>query len=210
MWLSLFSAPPSSFADLKDPHPLDFSGYNDLIKRAWETYVPWYDWRWWSAQIFQESNFDTKAVSGVGAKGLCQAMPATFGDWNKALRWTNADPTIARYCIEGGAFYMGQLISMSPWRTWDGLEPLFAAQGAYNAGGGNIRKAVVLAKAKSWAATAIALPQVTGKANARQTTDYVTRIGNWHRQLLNLPPWVTNPCAWSGHRGGCGPVRGIE
>ncbi len=94
-----------------DRHALEWTGYDDAIKRAWRNSVPEVaDWRWWKAQLYQESGLDTYAVSGVGAAGLCQAMPATFKDWARDLKWGDADPHVARYCIEGGAYYMGQLI----------------------------------------------------------------------------------------------------
>lgn len=200
--LSCFTA--SSQADR---HPLFYNGYDHLIKPAWEQYVPGLDWRWWKAQIYQESVFDTDAISPVGARGLCQAMPATFGDWEKALKWTGGNPHVAKYCIEGGAFYMAQLLRFPDWRPWSLELRLPMAQGGYNAGAGNIRKALRLCKGTSWATTAPCLVQVTGKHSA-ETITYVKRIDRWYKQLLLIPVRVAIViCPWKGHRGGCGPNR---
>ena len=51
------------------------SPYDDLIKQQAKT-LHW-DWRLLASQIFQESQFDPKASSWVGARGLMQLMPKT-------------------------------------------------------------------------------------------------------------------------------------
>lgn len=51
------------------------SEYDDLIKKQSQS-IGW-DWRLISSLIFQESRFDTKAVSWAGAFGLMQLMPNT-------------------------------------------------------------------------------------------------------------------------------------
>jgi soluble lytic murein transglycosylase-like protein len=165
------------------------------------------DWRWFKGQLYQESSFDTYAVSGVGARGLCQAMPATFADWAKQLHWGDANPHVAKYCIDGGSFYMAQLRAFPDWRAWPDLDRHRMAQAAYNAGAGSLRKAVKACAADSWSGAAACLPAITGKANARQTTDYVAKIARWHAELSALPAAILIPCQWTLHRGGCGPVR---
>jgi soluble lytic murein transglycosylase-like protein len=146
-------------------------------------------------------------VSGVGASGLCQAMPATFKDWARDLRWGDADPHVARYCIEGGSYYMAQLRNFPDWRGWADPDRQRASQGAYNAGAGNIRKALRAGSGKSWSAIAAALPKITGMSNAKQTTDYVRLIAQWRRQLGDAPAAAVIVCAWTDHRGGCAPAR---
>jgi membrane-bound lytic murein transglycosylase F len=51
------------------------SPYDDLVKKHSRTYE--IDWRLITAQMFQESRFDPKVTSWVGAKGLMQVMPRT-------------------------------------------------------------------------------------------------------------------------------------
>ncbi len=81
-------------------------------------------------------------------------------------------------------------------------------QAAYNAGAGNIRKALNAAEIfgeRSWDSVALALPAITGHANAKQTTDYVLLIAAWYARLTDrAPSTVVIVCAWQGHAGGCG------
>jgi len=51
------------------------SPYDALVKKHARTYEM--DWRLITAQIYQESGFNPKATSWVGAKGLMQVMPRT-------------------------------------------------------------------------------------------------------------------------------------
>ncbi|MCM1346790.1 MAG: transglycosylase SLT domain-containing protein [Bacteroides sp.] len=51
------------------------SVYDGIFKRA--SAVCGWDWRLLAAQAYQESAFDSEAVSWMGAKGLMQIMPAT-------------------------------------------------------------------------------------------------------------------------------------
>jgi hypothetical protein len=167
-------------------------------------------WLWWKAQLYQESRLDRFAISPVGARGLCQVMPATAGDWKKwfpASTWGGLDPHDTVFCIVGGARYMRQLQTFYNWRLWPIEDRHPMALASYNAGMGWISKALVKCGASDWESTAPCLASFTGPANARQTKDYVTRIGRWHRALQQLPPWLDVPCIWTGHRGGCGPVR---
>jgi membrane-bound lytic murein transglycosylase F len=53
----------------------DLSPYDSLVKDKSTDYD--FDWRMVVAQMWQESNFNPKAVSPVGAQGLMQVMPAT-------------------------------------------------------------------------------------------------------------------------------------
>ncbi|WP_193164292.1 MltF family protein [Microbulbifer hainanensis] len=56
----------------------DLSPYDVLVKNSAEKHE--FDWRLVVAQMWQESNFNPKAVSPVGAQGLLQVMPRTAED----------------------------------------------------------------------------------------------------------------------------------
>lgn len=74
-----------------------------------------------------ESGFDAHAVSGAGAQGVMQLMPAT------AASLGVTDPFDARSNIMGGARYISDML-----KRYDGNIDLALA--AYNAGSGNVAK----------------------------------------------------------------------
>src|SRR5690625_4479066 len=59
--------------------------YDAVIERAAARWMPEYDWRWLKAQCWQESRFNPRAVSPAGARGLCQFMPQTWSEAQRAL-----------------------------------------------------------------------------------------------------------------------------
>lgn len=157
--------------------------YHAEIKVASEKWLPTWEWEWWAAQLYQESRMDTNAVSPVGAQGLCQAMPGTWSDITRAMRWGAVSPFVARYCIEGGAYYMS-----TQRRIWKSERPeddrRRLSQASYNAGAGSILNAQRVCRgAPHWPQIAICLPKVTGFKNAHETTTYVERIERWFKQM---------------------------
>jgi membrane-bound lytic murein transglycosylase F len=117
------------------------SPYDDLIQRYSSRYGM--DWRLMSAQAYQESRFDPKAKSWVGALGLFQVMPGT----GKSLGFLKLeDPEQGTHA---GVMYMSRLIGQ--------LEPelpfkhrLRFALAAYNAGLGHVLDARRLAREQGW------------------------------------------------------------
>lgn len=84
----------------------------------------------------QESGFNPKAVSGAGARGLLQLMPATAKEVSRGLKLKyskarlTTDPT---YNATLGAAYLGQLLS-----EYNGSMIMTFA--GYNAGGSRVRR----------------------------------------------------------------------
>jgi soluble lytic murein transglycosylase-like protein len=173
--------------------------YDSLFKAAVAGFWPdLADWTWLKAQGIQESGLEAAAVSPVGAVGLMQMMPGTWGDEQRALGWRNIDPRSAPHSIIAGAHYMRQLRDVWSGRGRSALERQRLALPSYNAGTGNILKAQALCHdARDWAAIAPCLAAVTGAANAKQTTDYGRLIARWRNDLRP-------GCIWTQHRGGCG------
>ncbi|MFL5347333.1 MAG: transporter substrate-binding domain-containing protein [Hyalangium sp.] len=101
------------------------------------------DWRLMAAQAYQESHFNPKLKSWVGAIGLFQVMPAT----GRALGFRKLeDPEQGTHA---GVMYMQQLVNR--------FEPeipfkhrLRFALASYNAGMGHVQDARRIAKEKGW------------------------------------------------------------
>lgn len=108
--------------------------YDDLIKKYSNVYG--LEVALLKALVKQESNFNSNAVSGSGAQGLTQLMPATA----KEVGVTNAfDPEQA---IWGGARYLStKLREMKDYfKGKTGEEYVVLALASYNAGAGNVKK----------------------------------------------------------------------
>lgn len=75
-----------------------------------------------------ESSFRPAAVSPAGAQGLCQIMPATWGEW--AGRVGASDPFDARDNARVGSAYLAWLLRQ--------LGNEWSALAAYNWGIGNV------------------------------------------------------------------------
>lgn len=168
-------------AAVADPFP---STYDAAIKDAWELYHPGDDWRFWKAQLFQESRLDPNARSAAGAEGLAQFMPSTWAEVTTAMKYGAVDRRMAEPAIRAGAFYMRRLMLI-----WKEPRPPMSrrqlAQASYNAGAGSLIKAQKLCDgARRYQGIVWCLPRVTGERNARETTTYVERIARWHRMML--------------------------
>ncbi|MCP4472349.1 MAG: transporter substrate-binding domain-containing protein [Gammaproteobacteria bacterium] len=113
------------------------SPYDDLVRKYADRYG--FDWRLVTAQMYQESRFDPKAKSHVGAKGLMQLMPRTA----KAMGVKNtSDPA---HSIKGGIKYLDWLRDRFD-SSLPISERLWFTLASYNAGAGHVHDARRLAR----------------------------------------------------------------
>ena len=151
--------------------------------RKWSSYylpeVPWY---WLKAQCWQESRLKPEAVSPVGAQGVCQFMPPTWGDMENKLGF-EGNPFIPDLNIQAAASYMDQLRDVWNRRGRTNPQVHSLAMASYNAGTGNILKAQVVSGDKRlWCAIQPSLVEVTGDFS-KETTHYVEVIWKYVEEL---------------------------
>jgi len=155
--------------------------YDEQIKKATKLY--WTDfnyWKYWKAQLYQESRFKTNAVSPVGAMGLAQFMPGTWKQISKELKYpVHAKAFVPRYSIYAGAYYMRKLRNSWNWKR-PLLDKHYLALASYNAGLGNILKSQKRCdNALLYDDIIECLPGVTGR-HSKETIDYVRKIKKWY------------------------------
>nr|WP_010131996.1 transporter substrate-binding domain-containing protein [Microbulbifer agarilyticus] len=120
----------------------EISPYDKLVKKYAEEFN--FDWRLIVAQMFQESSFNPKAKSWVGARGLMQVMP----DTGKQVGEKNLfDPETS---VRAGMKYLRWL-----YRKFEdkGISPenrMWFTLASYNAGLGHVYDAQDLAEEKGW------------------------------------------------------------
>lgn len=114
--------------------------FDQLIRHEAEEHMPdGWDWRIFKAMIQRESQFDSRAESHVGARGLGQIMPATAGDLGVAP----ADLYTPRVSLDASARYLRDL-----WERWPAVPDVAPrwtrsrlAIASYNAGPTTVRRA---------------------------------------------------------------------
>jgi soluble lytic murein transglycosylase-like protein len=137
------------------------------------------------AKLFQkliqtESNFNPKALSSRGAMGLGQIMPKTATELGLTIGDDKTPGSVwhAESNLDASARYLKKLFDKYQKEGISEKEAWNFAAGAYNAGMGNIAKAInkiTLEPVKTWDQVAAVLPQVTGKYS-QETIRYVSRL----------------------------------
>jgi len=170
------------------------SPYDPLVIKHSEPYG--FDWRLVAAQIYQESRFDPKNKSWVGAQGLFQIMPAT------AKGLGIVDPTDPEQSIRGGLKYMSQLAAHYS-DINDPIERYRFALAAYNSGFGHVDDARRLTRgagkdAQQWKEVSAWLLKLADRkvaAKARfgfcrgtEPVDYVRHIDERYAGYAQLVP----------------------
>ena len=134
------------------------TGYDGIIAEAAERYG--LDSRLVRAVVWAESNFDSNCVSGAGAMGLMQLMPAT------AALLGVSDAFDPGQNIDGGARYLADRVKL-----YDG--DIMLALAAYNCGAGGL---------SSRGITDLSDPGQFSKL-PRETRNYLTRIEGYLESL---------------------------
>jgi len=152
---------------LAGPFPATYDG---VIRDAWAIWHPGDDWRWWRAQLYQESRLDPNARSAVGALGIAQFMPAT------AAQYGLVDRRLAAPSIHAGARYMRDLMRYYH-RPRSAQSRRRYAQAAYNAGPGGVDRAQArCGGSREFEPIELCL--------AYETRTYVQRIRRWYEAML--------------------------
>jgi len=130
--------------------------------------------------IQTESAFDPQAKSPRGAMGLGQIMPATAKELGLVIGDEKTPGSVwhPESNLDASARYLKKLYDKYRKEGISEDEAWSFAAGAYNAGMGNIAKAikkVSLEPVKTWDQVAQVLPQVTGKYS-QETIRYVNRL----------------------------------
>jgi membrane-bound lytic murein transglycosylase F len=154
------------------------------------------DWRFLAALAYQESQWDPKATSPTGVRGIMMLTEET------ASRMGVADRLDPRQSILGGAKYLSLLKGTIPSRI---IEPdrTWLALAAYNQGYGHLEDARILAarlklNPDTWLAVKKAYsmmqqPEVTetlkhGACRGEEAIGLVEAVRNYHEILENLMP----------------------
>ena len=122
-------APPTALRQLRFPTP-----YPELVRR--EAAARGFDPRLLYALLRQESLFNPRATSWVGARGLAQVMPSTAAGIAQDLEVADFSPDDLyrpAVSVRFGAFYLGR-------RLKDVAGSVHGALAAYNGGLGNVQR----------------------------------------------------------------------
>ena len=115
------------------------SHFDHLFKK-YAAEIGW-DWRLIASLAYNESNFDTTAVSWVGARGLMQLMPRTA----QAMGIPEGKEHDAEESVKAATKYL-ELLSRSFSKITDPDEKVKFVLGSYNAGIGHVFDAMALAE----------------------------------------------------------------
>jgi len=157
--------------------------YDHYFKSASIFLPPGTPWQLLKAQCWQESRLKPKAVSPVGAVGLCQFMPPTWKDMKKKYMDLKT-PWNPESSIRAAALYMNALNKI--WKEKRSkIDRYKLALASYNSGVGNVLKAQELSGgAKGYKKIISYLYKVTG-SHSKETIEYVDNIFyKWLPQML--------------------------
>ena len=152
--------------------------YDPSFKKYSKRYFgPGFDWRVFKAQAMAESELNPKARSHVGARGLMQLMPSTFGTI-QSVRPEFKSIDDPEWNIAAGIMHDRYLWTL--WKNQPGDERRHFMFGSYNAGEGTIARACSVARESKlddtrWPNIEQVAPKVQ-RWRYRETVGYVKRI----------------------------------
>lgn len=162
------------------------SRYDDTFRKYSKRYFgPNFDWRHIKAQAMAESDLNPNARSRVGARGLMQLMPSTYG-LIRSRRPEFGEINDPEWNIAAGVMHDRYLYKLWPASFADD-ERLRFTFGAYNAGEGTIARAATAARERRledgrWTNIEQIAPTVT-RWRYRETLGYVRRIDSNYTEL---------------------------
>jgi membrane-bound lytic murein transglycosylase F len=152
--------------------------YDPSFKKYTKRYFgPAFDWRVFKAQAMAESELNPQARSHVGARGLMQLMPSTFGTIQSARpEFTSIDDP--EWNIAAGIMHDRYLWTL--WKNQPDAERRRFMVGSYNAGEGTISRACSVARQAQlddtrWPNIEQVAPKVQ-RWRYRETVGYVRKI----------------------------------
>lgn len=153
--------------------------FDPTFKKYTKRYFgPLFDWRYFKAQAWAESNLNPNAQSWVGARGLMQLMPSTY----KAI--ASKRPEFGAIDQPEWNIAAGIMHDRYLWKLWakdidDEPERFRFMFASYNAGEGTINRALAAARSRvgspEWKAVEQIAPTVQRWRYA-ETLGYVRRI----------------------------------
>jgi membrane-bound lytic murein transglycosylase F len=153
--------------------------YDHVFRKYSKRYFgPGHDWRVFKAQGMAESNLNPSANSHVGARGIMQLMPSTFGAiQSRQPGFVSIDDP--EWNIAAGILHDRQM-----WKLWsDSVEMADQRDfmlGSYNAGRSTLLRAQGVARSsgydgRTWAGIVAVAPEVP-RWRHQETLGYVQRI----------------------------------
>lgn len=132
-----------------------------------------------------ESRLNPKAMSKEKARGLCQIVPST---WKSIVKKNKGIP-INGYFDPDHSVHASSIILKDITLFWKSIPKdqamVSIMLASYNAGVGNVQKAMNLCKSKNYTKFKTCLSSITSDANAKQTTNYVKNVELLYSQLNN-------------------------
>lgn len=162
----------------------NISPYDNIIKQVADS-IGW-DWRLLTAQVYQESHFDTQAESWAGAIGLMQLLPET------GEMYGISDMLDPEQNLKAGAAYLSWLDKIWAKYIADSGERIKFVLASYNAGQGHVLDARRLA-------------QKYGK-----NPDIWEGNVEYFLEMKSKPEYYNDPVVSSGYCRGSEPVNYVE
>ena len=182
--------------DYVDSRAFNYAAESALAqyKSLFQQYAGDLDWRLLAAMSYQESHWDSDAISRTGVRGLMMLTLDTASDWDVDDR-TNPEQS-----IRGGSRYFASLLSRIPARISE-PDRTWMAMASYNIGMGHLEDARVLTEQQGgnpdlWVDVKRRLPQLRqkkyyrttryGYARGDEALQYVENIRRYYDSLVWL------------------------